>query len=130
MSPGLARYGTEALTGRDFDGTSSLPDGCAYGTSLETLNDRTGTGTLTDRPSLRIFNYGTETLTGRAALRDGDGGAYGTSLLTGLLYLRDELTGQASLYGTLIITDGGASCRFLILRDGDGGAYGRAPRHS
>ena len=83
-----------------------------------TLNDRTGTGTLTDRPSLRIFHYGTETLTGRAALRDGDGGAYGTSLLTGLLYLhgalRDELTGQASSYGSYIITDGGASCRFLI----------------
>ena len=79
----------------------------------DSYNDRTGTGTLTDRPSLQIFNYGTSRLTGRGRRHLRDEPPHGTLILT------RSATGRA--YGTsllirdsYIITDGGASCRFLI----------------
>ena len=89
--------GTEALTGR-----VSLRDGGAYGTSLLTRRDGGAYGTSFLRDG------GSEALTGRTAygtLNNGSegltGGAYETTLLTGLV-LRDdrteELTGRASLW--------------------------------
>ncbi|CAE7329093.1 unnamed protein product [Symbiodinium sp. KB8] len=110
---GLFNHGTEALTGPASDPYRRLRDESPYGTRNYGTEALTGRRRLGE-PLTGLFNYGTEAegLTGRASFRDG--GAYGTSLLMGLLIarrrdLRDEPPFRdGGAYGTSFLRDGGS----------------------